>query len=87
MKKPQDPGEPPRMVRNFWIEIDIDGRKTKIAAGPRDPRGGFTMRIFQRDHGKVRTAYTLDGTENDGSLVLTVRDTDDSIVDSKSTKR
>ena len=85
MKKPQDPGKPPRMVRNFWIEIDIDGRKTKIAAGPRGPRGGFTMRIFQRDHGKVRTTCVVDGSEDNDTLALIVRSGDD--VKVTSTKR
>ena len=43
----------PRNVHNFWIEIDIDGRKERIKVGPESADGGFTMVIYQRDKRQV----------------------------------
>jgi hypothetical protein len=51
----------PRNTRNFWIEADIDGRHTDIASGPRHREGGFRLRIYQRERGGIRTAYTVVG--------------------------
>lgn len=43
----------PRNVRNFWIELDVDGRKHRIATGPRSRAGGFTMRVLMRENGEI----------------------------------
>lgn len=39
----------PKNVKNFWIELDIDGKSAPIKAGPRSKDGGFKMVIRQRD--------------------------------------
>jgi hypothetical protein len=38
-------------MRNFWLEGDIDGRKTKVTGGAKSRTGEMTLRIFQRHHG------------------------------------
>ena len=42
----------PKNVRNFWIELEVDGRKTKIATGPRSKDGGFKLILKMRENGK-----------------------------------
>ena len=49
----------PRYVRNFWIEVYVDGRKTKIACGPRAKDGGALITIYQRSEGNVRKAAEI----------------------------
>ena len=43
----------PRNVRNFWIELNVDGRETEIATGPVAKDGGFSMSILIRENGKI----------------------------------
>lgn len=43
----------PRNVRNFWIELDVDGKKQKVATGPRNGSGGFRLRILMREEGGI----------------------------------
>lgn len=38
-------------LRNFWVEVEIDGRKTKICGGPRSRDGMMTVKVFQRENG------------------------------------
>ena len=42
----------PRVVRNFWLEADVDGRVSTVAGGPRGKDGGITLRIYQRSGGE-----------------------------------
>jgi hypothetical protein len=44
----------PRNVRNFWIELQVDGRKETIATGPRSADGGFYLRVHVRSNGAVK---------------------------------
>jgi hypothetical protein len=61
----------PVNVRNFWIEVEVDGKKTKVATGPRAKDGGFMMNVFQRNNGGVVRAGKLQGfAHSDGRLVL-----------------
>ena len=58
-------------VRNWWLEADIDGRKTTLEGGPRNKEGGFDLTIYQRDKGSIRKAAFIRGRVNrDGFLVL-----------------
>lgn len=60
----------PRNVRNWWIELDVDGR-TPIAAGPAARDGGFELTVKQRDEGGILRALTVRGYADDGGgLVL-----------------
>lgn len=61
----------PRNVRNFWLEADIDGRRSRFEGGPRSKSGGFTVTVKQRDCGEVTTAGRLYGYAwADGTLTL-----------------
>lgn len=43
----------PRNTRNFWIELDIDGRTQTIAGGPISKDGGFDITIRVRENGSI----------------------------------
>jgi hypothetical protein len=65
-------------IRNFWVEALIDGRKTKLAGGPRSKHGGFSLTVFQRSQGGITRALIVDGFANEnGELNLSVRNGDD----------
>lgn len=43
----------PRVVRNFWIDLDVDGRANSIGTGPRQGGGGFSCTILVREEGSI----------------------------------
>ena len=43
----------PRNVRNFWIDLDVDGRSNSVGTGPIAKDGGFSMTISIRENGKI----------------------------------
>lgn len=63
-------------VRNFWIEAEIDGRKTVLAGGPKSREGGLSLSLFQRSEGEVEEALEiLCRARPDGLLRLLIRPT------------
>jgi hypothetical protein len=46
-------------LRNFWIEIEVDGRKRKIAAGSKLIEGTNIIKIYQRCNGESVLAGTI----------------------------
>ncbi len=48
-------------VRNWWVEVEIDGRITKLAGGPRAKDGEFTLTIRQRNRGQLSEVLVVDG--------------------------
>lgn len=42
-----------RNVRNFWITLNVDGRKSTIKTGPHRKDGGFCIVIQMREKGTV----------------------------------
>ena len=61
----------PRNVRNFWVELEVDGQVTEYAAGPQAKDGGFSLTVKMRDQGEIITALDVWGVASaDGSLVL-----------------
>lgn len=50
----------PRVVRNFWLSADVDGRTSTVTGGPRGKDGGITLRVYQRDSGAVMTALRIE---------------------------
>lgn len=64
----------PRNVRNFWIELEIDGRKTKVATGPRSRDGGFNLKVLMREKGQIsEKEFRLTGyptMDKDGDLCV-----------------
>lgn len=60
-------------IRNFWLEANIDGRKTPLQGGPRAKDGGMTATLYIRNDGAIEEAVTLDCHANkDGALVVLV---------------
>lgn len=59
-------------IRNFWLDVNIDGRKTNLEGGPRSRFGGFLARINQRDRGSITTPIEIEGIEDDGELVVKI---------------
>ncbi len=62
----------PRNVRNFWVELEVDGKKTKIATGPVAKDGGFHLRVLIREGGSIANgSLQLSGLVKDGELSVT----------------
>lgn len=59
-------------VRNFWVDVEIDGRKTRLEGGPRSRFGGFEAEINQREDGLVTTPIKIKGIELNGELITRV---------------
>ena len=52
----------PRNVRNFWISLNVDGKKHEVATGPRRKDGGFDINIKLREHGHISdTELNIEG--------------------------
>ena len=62
----------PRNVRNFWVDLSVDGRKSDVGTGPRAKDGGMIARFYIRDKGEVKNAVTVRCYERDGTLTLVV---------------
>lgn len=60
----------PRNVRNFWLELRVDGATTAVETGPRAADGGFRLTILQRSKGDIVRAMTVEGRNVNGELVL-----------------
>ena len=52
-------------MRNFWIEVEIDGRKTMLKGGPRNKDGGFDLKLYQRQDGHSVCVLELRGVSYD----------------------
>ena len=62
-------------VRNFWIELNVDGRESTVATGPRSKDGGFSLTIKQRAEGGIVDALKVWGlVHSDGKLELRVEE-------------
>jgi hypothetical protein len=65
----------PRNVRNFWIELQVDGKATKVGTGPVSKDGGFDLEILMRNRGEIERPIRIMGiAREDGSLELIVLD-------------
>ena len=63
----------PRNVRNFWLDAEIDGRRTTLSGGPVSRDGGFRATFYMRDNGGVVRALAVEGmAKADGTLTLNV---------------
>lgn len=69
----------PRHVRNFFIELEVDGKKHKIRTGPNRKDGGFYMVIYQRDRGGVSVASRISGIADGDDLTLKIQALDGEI--------
>jgi len=64
----------PKYARNFWIELEVAGRKTAIEASPQSGTGGFNQTIRIRERGKISpTTLNIAGFVGDhGRLCIEV---------------
>lgn len=63
----------PRVVRNFWLRGEVDGRLSRVSGGPRARDGGLRLTLYQRDRGKIETALkVLCFASSDGTLRIEV---------------
>lgn len=46
-------------VRPFYINADIDGRKTPLAGGTTRKDGDHTINIYQRDKGEITIPFKV----------------------------
>ena len=60
----------PRVVRNFWIEGNIDGYKSQIKGGPRSKDGGFDLRIYMRQKGEIFNPVKIFGKAKDEKTLV-----------------
>lgn len=59
--------------RDFWIEIDVEGRKNKFASGPRRRGGGIWGKIMVLHKGEPKIlAYLECGTNTEGKKQLRI---------------
>jgi hypothetical protein len=65
-------------VRNFYIDADIDGRRTGLSGGPASKTGGLSATILVRHAGSILRAVQIRAhARADGTLTLTVTPTSD----------
>jgi len=58
-------------VRNFWADVQVDGRGSKIGTGPAGKDGGFSEVVKIRDNGEVKTAALIEGRAFGDELEVT----------------
>jgi len=49
----------PRHVRNFWLDVRIDGRASKLEGGPRAKCGGLEVVLYAREEGEIVRALRI----------------------------
>ena len=63
--------ENPHNVRNFYIEVEIDGYKTTLRGGSPSKDGGMKVTLYQRDSGEITKALTVDCTADSEGVLKT----------------
>lgn len=61
-------------MKNFEIEVNVDGHWRKIVIGPKAPSGGFVIRVRQLDgYDYHKTPVEISGyAKVDGELIVTM---------------
>lgn len=49
----------PRNVRNAWIDVEIDGQRSRLKGGPKNANGGLSATLFVRERGTVALGCTM----------------------------
>lgn len=64
----------PRTVRNFWLTLMIDGRRSIVRCGPTGRNGGFSLRIQVRENGDVSARdVVIEGNADDDRLTIVAK--------------
>lgn len=75
-------------VRNFWLEANINGYKSKVQGGPRRKEDGMEVTIYQRDNGEISTAFHVNcKVTPSGKLMTSVYDINYRLVTTFTTER
>lgn len=78
----------PRIVRNFWLELSVDGSKSNVETGPRAKDGGFDLTILMRDKGGIIRPMSIRGyVDREGKLQLVAETKDGDHIIRVSTER
>jgi len=75
------------MVRNFYIEGIIDGRKTDLTGGPGRKDGGMVLYLTQRNEGRIEKCATIECCADGDNLKTIVYDKDGNAIFENVTKR
>jgi hypothetical protein len=71
---PRETGCSARAVRNWFIDLDVDGRESSVQTGPKAKGGGFWFRLLQRKEGGAVEALSLRGVAQGDQLLLYLND-------------
>ena len=63
----------PRNVRNFWVDVDVDGKQNRIGTGPRSKDGGMDVEFKIREAGTVTDSIDVLCRAHGDKLTLTVQ--------------
>jgi len=78
----------PRNVRNFWVEANIEGRRTMLSGGPQGKLDGLHLYLYQRDKGDITTALRVHASaDRYGALTLAVFGPDGQLIFEHETER
>lgn len=51
----------PRNLRDFWVDLDVDGYAQTVARGPKQRGGGFSLDIRVASHGMSKRLLHITG--------------------------
>lgn len=75
------------MVRNFYIQGSVDGRKTKLSGGSRRKDGGMNLILTQRNEGCIERCASIECFAEGDALKTIIYDKDGKAIFEKITKR
>ncbi len=64
----------PKHVRNAWLTVESNARKTPLSTGPIGDRGGMTVSLDLREHGDIGNTRLVTHvyTNNDATKIRVV---------------
>ena len=75
------------MVRNFYIQGNIDGRKTKLSGGSSSKDGGMILNLTQRNNGCIEKCASIECVADGDELKTIIYDKDGKAIFENVTKR
>ena len=75
------------MVRNFYIQGNVDGRKTSLSGGSRRKNGGMFLVLTQRNNGNIENCASIECVANGDELKTIIYDKDGKAIYENITKR
>lgn len=75
------------MVRNFYVNGTVDGRKTAITGGSSRKDGGMRLTLTQRNNGAIEKCISVECWADGEELTTAVYDAEGNAVFENKTKR